>query len=138
MQLRNAFTIIVWYWLPPIALAAFIFFLSMRPDLKSDFPELVDFILRKIAHVTEFFILTLFLARIGLRGVTTIRVRFAVFAVAGLGALMTAIFDESIQRYIPGRVGSYRDVFIDGVGVTFAIAILLWYYVLKSRSLKTT
>jgi len=48
-------------WLPVIIWASLIFYLSNIPHLKTNFEY--DFILRKIAHIVEYFILTFFLHR---------------------------------------------------------------------------
>lgn len=118
--------IFFWYWLPALLFAGFILFLSTRPDLKSDFPREWDLVLRKIGHVGMYFVMTLLLARIGLREVTDKHVRMAAIFVAGLGALILAFMDENIQAFVPGRSGSMKDVGFDVVGILGAMGILFW------------
>jgi VanZ family protein len=52
-------------WLPVVIWAGFIFYLSSVPNLKTNLKY--DFILRKTAHIAEYFILTLLL-RIAIKG----------------------------------------------------------------------
>lgn len=118
--------IFLWYWFPALLFAGFILFLSTRPDLKSDFPREWDLVLRKIGHVGMYFVMTLLLARIGLREVTDKNVRVAAIFVAGLGALILAFMDENIQAFVPGRSGSMKDAGFDLVGILTATGTLFW------------
>lgn len=101
-------------WLPPILWAGIIFWLSSIPDLRSDLPTVWDFILRKIGHVAEFGVLTLFI----LRAVQPLN-RQKILA-AALSSLLYAISDEMHQRFIPGRDGAASDVIIDAIGIALA------------------
>lgn len=105
-------------WLPVIFWMAVIFYFSDQPDLKSGLPGDWDFILRKLAHITEYFILTLLLAR-ALAGEKISKSRALIFA--GLAALLYAVSDEIHQLFVFGREGSVKDVVIDGVGIIIAL-----------------
>jgi VanZ family protein len=91
-----------------------IFALSAIPSLASPFYPFYDFILRKLAHVTIYAVLTIFLFR-------AFRLHVAssnhAWLLAGLVAGLYAISDEWHQTFVPGREGTVRDVAIDGVGV---------------------
>lgn len=50
-------------WVFVFLWAGLIFFLSHQPDLRSGLPGQWDFILRKLAHITEYAILTLLLIK---------------------------------------------------------------------------
>lgn len=50
-------------WLPVFLWAAVIFYLSSQPGLKSGLLWPYDFILRKLAHITEYAILFLLIIR---------------------------------------------------------------------------
>src|SRR3989344_8545498 len=127
----------VFFWLPPILFVLSMFFLSTRPDLRSSFTGPIDLFLRKSAHISEYFVLTLLLVRIGTRGRTERHTRIAAIILASLGAFMTACFDEKIQSYIPGRVGSLYDIAIDTFGiVSAAFAMMLYYQKTPSRKEK--
>jgi len=115
----------VWYWLPAILWGAFIIFLATVPDLKSTLPTTLDLILRKIGHMVVYFVMTLLLARIGLREATEGGERLAAIFVAALGSLILAFMDENIQAFVPGRSGSMWDVGVDFVGILAIAAMLL-------------
>lgn len=117
-------SIFVGYWLPALLFAGFILFLSTRPDLKIELPPLWDLVLRKIGHMGVYFLMTLLLARIGLRDVKSKPVRYSAIVIAGLGSLFLAFMDENIQMVVPGRSGSMSDVGIDLVGILAAGGLL--------------
>ena len=99
--------------------AAVIFYLSGIPGLKSGFQ--CDFILRKIAHVTEYFMLAFFLYRaIGrtfkFQG---LHLSFSLIAVV----FMYAASDELHQLFVAGRHGTFRDVLIDQTGALLFLAV---------------
>ena len=112
--------------LAPLALMGLIFFLSAQPDLDSGLGAL-DLVLRKLAHATEYALLTLLWAW-ALRPAT----RWNVYAGAAV-AIVYAASDEYHQTFVEGRTGSPADVFIDAVGVVIAVALLRYH-----RALRTT
>lgn len=105
------------YWLPLFAWCALIFYFSSIPDLKvSD--GLLDLVLRKIAHMSEFFILSWLAFR------TFRRYKGFVWALSAASALslLYAISDEVHQYFIVTRNASFVDVLIDALGILlFAI-----------------
>lgn len=101
------------YWLPVIAWMGLIFYLSHQPDLKSGLEDWLDFVLRKIAHITEYGILTFLLLR------ATHNKKRALL-IAALVAFLYAISDEYHQTFIFGRHGTARDVGIDTLGILIA------------------
>ena len=103
---------IVRLWLPVAVWAALIFALSSIPSLDSGLGTW-DFVLRKIAHVLEYCVLGLLLAR-ALDG----RVA-AAFALA----VAYAASDELHQHFVTGRHGTLRDVAIDALGIAAGVAI---------------
>jgi VanZ family protein len=132
-------------WLPAIAWAGVISSLStdtfssehtsrfiipvlrwLFPHWSNDTLELMHGIIRKSAHVTEYFIFSIFLLR-ALRGKNREwTLRWAVWAVviaAGYAAL-----DEFHQSFVPSRTASPWDALIDIVGASAAQAVLwLWH-----------
>jgi VanZ family protein len=100
------------HWLPVLLWAALIFVLSSVPDLSSGLGGW-DLLLRKIAHITEYAILALLLARALQREVPA-------FA---LGILYAAS-DEFHQSFVQGRHGAPLDVAIDSIGLL--IGIIAW------------
>jgi VanZ family protein len=94
-----------------------IFFLSAQPDLSTGL-GFWDLVLRKLAHVSAFGLLTLLWWR-ALAGRRDRRL----IAAAGI-ALLYAISDEYHQTFVEGRSGSPADVAIDTVGIALACVLV--------------
>lgn len=111
----------------------------------SNNPIVFEFILRKLAHVFVFFVITIavfFLLHQYIK-----RSRYAVL----LAFILTSIFafvDEYRQTMIPGRVGSLVDVGIDMVGITLATLLIIFslfltktgrerFYIAEAQQLQT-
>lgn len=111
---------IVSAWLAVALWMGVIFTFSSVPGLKSSLEPIYDFILRKMAHVAEYAVLTLLLYRAARNhGVQTKQA----LAIATLCALVFAGSDEWHQTFVTGRNGTLRDVAIDAVGIAGAF---LW------------
>ena len=81
-------------------------------------------VLRKIAHLTEYGILTFLLIRAFVKSCPAmVRARIVVWC--GLLSVAYAISDEFHQSFVPGRGPSAGDVVIDACGV--AICLLIFY-----------
>lgn len=99
--------------------------LSIDPDETITAMNLCDFVVRKIAHFTEYTVLG-----IGLCGLMRVLVkRYWGIAAIVLGAVLASL-DEFHQLFIPGRSAMVSDVVIDTCGVVvgsiiFALIILL-------------
>ena len=78
--------------------------------------------IRKLAHFSEF-CLEGFLLTLCLRVYTARFVRHISWPL--LGGLLTALLDETIQLFIPGRTSQVRDVWIDFAGVTAGMCVAL-------------
>jgi VanZ family protein len=104
------------YYLPLILWAGLIFYFSSLPDLKSSFPDIWDFILRKAAHILEFAILAILMLRIGLRKERPGR-KSKVYILVLAFAILYAISDEYHQSFVVGREMALRDVLIDSLGI---------------------
>jgi VanZ family protein len=91
--------------------AAVIFAFSSIPSLNSGLGGW-DYVLRKLAHMTEYAILALLLLR-----------ATGSFAWAFALAIAYAATDELHQLFVPGRHGSPIDVAIDAVGVGLALVV---------------
>lgn len=92
---------------------ALIFLLSNTPNLKTPFKY--DFVLRKIAHITEYFILVSLLYR-ALRGSFKASYK-GIFIASAFISFLYAVSDEIHQYFIPGRNCSLEDVLIDTIGI---------------------
>jgi len=109
-------------WVPVLAWAGLIFYLSSIPDLSSGLKE--DFILRKCAHVVEFAVFAGLLWR-AFQGSRPFPVR-ALALLSFFIAVLYAASDEWHQSFVPGRGPSVRDVMIDSVGALAACVFLWW------------
>jgi len=103
--------------LPPLIVMGVIFLLSAQPGLSSH--TQFDFVLRKLAHVTEYGVLTLCWWR-ALRGLGATRDNRAAVLLAVLIALAYSASDEFHQSFVRDRHGTPVDVLIDAIGMTIA------------------
>lgn len=94
-----------------------IFFLSAQPDLSTGL-GLWDLILRKLAHMGVFGLLTLLWWRALAPHVDH------PLPVAALITLVYAATDEFHQTFVEGRSGSPVDVGIDAIGIGLAVLLL--------------
>jgi len=113
---RSAARLVVAYWLPVAAYVALIYTVSSIPRLPT---PLVFTLGDKVAHVAEYFVLGLLLAR-ALRATFAIRLalRAALLAIAIAGAVGAA--DEVLQSFVPGRDATAYDWLADVTGATLA------------------
>jgi len=102
---------VVSLWLPVGAWAALIFLLSSfeAPDVGSGG---VDYVVRKLAHLTEYALLGALLVRATRRELP-----------AFLLGVAYAASDEIHQHFVPGRHATPVDVAIDAVGVALGVAL---------------
>jgi len=115
------YTFLVPHWLGVVAWAGLIFYISGIPRLSTGL-GIWDLILRKFAHVFEFFVLTLLFLRAGNGSWPSMSVK-AKAILGGLFAVLYAVSDEIHQSFVPGRGPSAIDVLIDTVGVILCILI---------------
>lgn len=95
-------------YLPVLIWMILMFFFSSRSDLPSSGRVVEDFFSKKLAHIAEYFILTLLMYRaVGEKSPTQ----------ALLYSLAYAFTDEIHQLFIPFRTGNLRDVGIDSIGL---------------------
>lgn len=99
-------------WLPVVVWAAVIFAFSAVPSLGTGLGGW-DLVLRKLAHVSEYALLGLLLARATRRP-----------AVAVALAAAYAVTDEIHQTFVEGRHGAPLDVAIDTAGAL--VGVLVW------------
>jgi VanZ family protein len=88
-------------------------------DLNSAFGAFTDFIIRKAAHFTEYFILyVLFFNVIKDRHGYTKALVYSL-----MGVFLYACTDEFHQLFVPGRSGKFVDVIIDTTGGLVALTV---------------
>jgi VanZ family protein len=134
------------YWLPVILWMCVIFWMStgmfssehtsrvIVPILHFLFPSLlpqdlnmIHGLIRKAGHVTEYFILGLFLFR-AFRGGSSQAwcMRWTVYSI--IWVVLCAAGDEYHQSYVAAREASLIDAGIDSMGgILSQLAIILWY-----------
>jgi len=114
-----------------------IFYLSGQPDLKSGFESRIDFVLRKLAHIAEYAILTFLAWRAFAAGKKTEfpegnsvskAPKFLIYVM--IFSIFYAISDEYHQTFTAGRVGSPVDIIIDSAGILIA-GIGIWMRIWK-------
>ncbi len=107
-------------WLPPLALMCLIFILSGMPSDDAD-RGLAYFLARKLAHFTEYALLTALWWR-ALR--TRVATRRAVVAAVVISVAYAAT-DELHQSTVESRHGTPVDVLIDSAGALTAAALIV-------------
>ncbi len=112
-------------WLYVFIWAGLIFFLSHQSGLSSGLPSNWDFVLRKLAHLAEYAVLTYLLFnalnRHQLKNSQIIWLSF-------LFAFLYAVTDEYHQAFIAFRYGVWTDVLIDSLGI-----LLVGYWMIRKR-----
>lgn len=98
-------------WLPVVFWAGLIFIGSSLPAVKTGADYWPDFLIKKVFHLFEYFILYLLTWR-------AFKNYFSkqVFIVAFLFIVLYAASDEFHQSFVPGREAKVRDVIIDAAG----------------------
>lgn len=115
-------------WGPPIAAMVVIFAFSAMPS-NSSHHSLIVFILRKVAHFSEYALLAALLwraVRARARGDRALILAWAV-------AVAYAATDEFHQTLVSGRVGTPRDVLIDAAGAAVAV-LVIGRYAMRPRA----
>jgi VanZ family protein len=115
------------YWSPVFLWCLAIFLVSNRTVPKSSEFFWQDFVIKKLAHVFEYAVLSTFIYRalinsgVGKRN-------------AGIWAVVLTVLygasDEFHQSFTPGRQARIRDVLIDGFGGGLAV-YLIWKFLPK-------
>ena len=128
-----------------------IFFMSHKPAVESaemsgfivewllargigkDLADSLDFIVRKCAHMAEYFVLACCMSFlfIYIKNSHAIGVRI----LALIMSVIYAVSDEVHQLFVPGRAGKASDVLIDSIGIVLAFVIITLY--IKCRQAST-
>lgn len=98
-------------------------------NLDGIFGTLADFIVRKCAHFTEYFILYMLLYN-ALKENFSFK-KALLFSI--IGVFLYASSDEFHQSFVPGRGPSFRDVCIDTSGGLLALVILYLNFIFKKK-----
>ncbi len=148
-----AIKIFLKYWLPVVIWLGLIFIDStdlmsaehtsrfiepflrwLRSDISPETIARVHFMIRKMAHLSEYGVLALLTLRALRAGADRIE-RIAAGAVIGIAAIVAAC-DEYHQSFVASRTASPVDVMIDVTGAMIALAILWFCRALRRRKIK--
>jgi len=106
----------IWYWLPVIAYASLIFYLSSLPHPEEELPKfLFEKIGDKLLHVVEYAVLG-FLCYPALRRAAGARIAQQALLVTILAVSFYGMTDEVHQAFVPFRESSWLDWVADTAG----------------------
>lgn len=110
-------------WLPAFLWMGLIYYLSSFHSLIASPVSWQDFIIRKTAHMGEYFILFLLIYQaVG----STIRLpQSKKILLTLLLTILYAFSDELHQTFVSGRSGKFFDIWVDSVGALGALALIL-------------
>lgn len=91
--------------------------------IEPEFANVWDFLIRKSAHIVEYFILTWLGYRAARNGSGKSVGVSAMFAF--VASVVFACTDEYHQSFHPSRTGQFRDVLVDAFGSVIAVGVIL-------------
>lgn len=108
---------------------------AMSEEVLLERAELIHYFVRKAAHMTEYFLLTLSL-QLPLTAWFSNKISQKPRIVIGFAAtVLFAALDEFHQTFVPGRSGNFTDVCIDSTGALIASLFLLLFYSIHQKKL---
>ncbi|KKR10709.1 MAG: Acetobutylicum phosphotransbutyrylase [Candidatus Woesebacteria bacterium GW2011_GWA1_39_21] len=128
---KRLLTLILQFWVPFLLWAAVIYSFSSSDAIKTSAVHWQDFIVKKTAHITEYFIFALLLYRALVN--SRIAPKNALICVL-VTALLYGTSDEFHQTFTPTREPTIRDVLIDFCG-SLIFVVVMRYLVTKSKKL---
>lgn len=132
--MKNFFLVLAKYYFPIFFWMGVIFFLSSIPGLRYSSNNTEEVILRKGAHFTEYFILTILFFRIFYK-----ERRYSFLLSFCCSLLTLGIFsgsDELHQSFVLGRTGKWEDVFYDIFSGFLALEIIFFFKTKRRRFIK--
>ncbi len=84
-----------------------------------DYSDKLIFIIRKCAHVSEFFILGILVINL----ISKYNVKYS-YLISFIICVLYASIDEFHQLFVPGRSGQVTDVLIDLIGVVLGLLLV--------------
>lgn len=94
-------------------------------ELIEDSPdiEFLNYVVRKIAHMSEYFILALLVLNLIYQFKGKIYYKYYIMAICFCAVYATT--DEFHQTFVPGRTGQFSDVLIDTLGASIACLFVM-------------
>lgn len=97
--------------------------------------NILTLIIRKGAHMTEYFLLTLSLVKYFKSVQYEVKLQWSkIYFWSGIIAFLYACSDEFHQTFIPGRAGLFTDVLVDSVGIIFALITVFGFMKFYKRA----
>jgi VanZ family protein len=118
LNLKKIFSL----WLPVIIWSVVIFLFSSQKAIQTSEIHWQDFIVKKTAHLVEYFVLSILFFR-ALVGQGLNKRKAAMYSILYIS--LYGLSDEFHQSFTPGREPRLRDVLIDITGGSLA-PIILW------------
>lgn len=92
-------------------------------------PAIIEFFLRKAAHIIVFFTLTVVLFFLLYQYIAS---KFLSLFLSFTGGFVIAVIDEIRQSFVPGRTGSLFDVMVNMIGVSLGILVIIFALIITS------
>jgi VanZ like protein len=108
------------------------FILWLKPDMSIETVALIQFCVRKAAHLTEYAILALLCCRALFRGTNLEWARSTLIVSAWIACVLVAAGDEFHQSFVESRGASPWDVMIDAAGAIFGL-LICWPMTRRTR-----
>ncbi len=113
-------------FLPSLVWMLIIFLFSSRPNFTTGNFDLLDFFIKKTAHLTEYSILYLLIIYGFIKNKIKINEKIGFYIL--LFCTIYAISDEFHQSFVYGRTSSIRDVWIDFTGAFSTMLVLFNFF----------
>jgi VanZ family protein len=117
------------YWLPVVAYAGLIFYLSSLSEPEEYMPSLLAELGDKVLHAVEYGLLGALCYRAFRHGANVWAARYA-WHLAIIAAAVYGVTDEVHQAFVPLREADVRDLLMDTIGA--AIGATVWRWSVKS------
>lgn len=116
---------IVYYWLPVFLWAFMIFGFSANPTGSVSEVHWQDFVVKKLAHVFVYGVLSTLLYRaLKKSGVPKKKaITYSIYA-----SIIYGITDEYHQSFTPGREPRARDIIFDTIGAVLSMSVVYYYF----------
>ena len=118
-----------WYWLPVVAYAGLIFYLSSLSEPEEYVPFALAELGDKVLHAVEYGLLGALCYRAFRHGANVWAARYA-WQLAIIAAAVYGVTDEVHQAFVPLRDADVLDFLMDGIGA--AIGATVWRWTVKS------
>lgn len=104
-------------------------------DVLIEYAELIHLYVRKAAHMTEYFLLTLSLQLPLSAWLSKLLYWKKRLLIGAAATVLFAALDEFHQSFVPGRSGNLTDVCIDSIGVIAASLCLYIFFIIREKRL---